>query len=292
VIILAVLGHATTVQAGEADTFYLTSDGVPRASLSETTPAHGDLPNFDPGRDIKPGLLIERSPIGMLEEDEARFQHWQTDLDGYSLSGVPVLVLWAAVAEFDITKTGVYTAYLLDCPEWGYGCQAFAATENVFQADPGETWVETKIRFDEVEYEIEEGRALAVRIVVSWDSDDDLLLAYDRLNFRSRLMFTTPELAPPLEPEPMSEVLAGSTVAETPEVDGEIAADTIPPVDMDAAFSAEAKFSSSPWGWLTILAVSMLLLGSISYALLRRLRNSEEREYRSERRHRTTPLSG
>ena len=59
-----------------SDTFYLKGDGVPKASLSLSFPTARSLPNFDPGRDSFPGLLLAKSSQGVNESDSTKYQLW------------------------------------------------------------------------------------------------------------------------------------------------------------------------------------------------------------------------
>jgi len=257
---------ASTAHAVDADTFYLRNDGIPIASLEERPPKAGELANFDPGRDITPGLLLEMTPNGVAETDEAKFQHWQTEVGSLTVSGIPTLVLWASLNDFDPTKVGVFTAYLLDCPSWGYDCTTLVAKEHAFQLRPSDTWVETMITFPEVEYEIPEGRALGIKIVVSSKSEDDLLFAYDRLSYRSRLVLA-------------SEALVAAASGEAQDVAPPIFEDPAPaltgPVDevavADVVAPPEGQGMSPAWEWFISLTVSGLMLGTLSVLLLENL---------------------
>lgn len=269
---VGIVGSAlgATAHALEADTFYLRNDGIPSASLSGRPPKAGELSNFDPGRDISPGLLLQRTPNGLQETDEAKYQHWQTDIGHMSLSGIPTLVLWASVKDFDTTKVGVFTAYLLQCPEWGYDCTALAAEEQAFQLSPTDIWVETMVTFPEIDYEISDNTALAIRIVASDESEDDLLIAYDRINYRSRLVFTSQPLvaavtgevqdAVPVTPE---EPAAVNTVVARPE--------SLTIVDEEPEPSLGSQSMDSVLEWLVAVGISAAMLGTLALVLLESL---------------------
>lgn len=261
---------AATAHAVDADTFYLKNDGIPFASLEERPPKAGELANFDPGRDITPGLLLERTPNGPAETDEAKFQHWQTETGALTVSGIPTLVLWASLNDFDPTKIGVFTAYLLDCPSWGYDCTTLVATEHAFQLRPTDTWVETMITFPEVEYEIPEDRALGIKIVVSSKSEDDLLFAYDRLSYRSRLVFTSEPLVAAATGE-AQDVAPAMFEDPAPALTGPVG--EVPVADVAEVVVAlpEDQSMSPAWEWFISLTVSGLMLGTLSLFLLENL---------------------
>ena len=258
---------AATAHAVDADAFYLKNDGIPIASLEERPPKAGELANFDPGRDITPGLLLERTPNGLAETDEAKFQHWQNEVGALTISGIPTLVLWASLKDFDPTKVGVFTAYILDCPSWGYDCTTLVAVEHAFQLRPTDSWVETMINFPEVEYEIPEGRALGIKIVVSSKSEDDLLFAYDRLSYRSRLVFAS---------QPLVAAVTGEAQDVAPAIFEDPAPALTGPVEEVAGAEVvvappEDRGMSPAWEWFISLTVSGLMLGTLSVLLLENL---------------------
>ena len=268
VSILVITGStfAATAHAVDANTFYLKSDDVPIASLEARPPKNGDLTNFDPGRDISPGLLLERTANGVAETDEAKFQHWQTEVGALTVSGIPTLVLWASLEDFDPTKVGVFTAYLLDCPSWGYDCIAVVAAEHTFQLRPTDVWVETMITFPEVEYEIPEDRALGIKIVVSTKSENDLLFAYDRLSYRSRLVFTSEPLVAAASGE-AQDVAPLDDPAPDPEL--AVVEKPVPEVVETAARPPSDEGMIPVWEWLIALGVSTLMLAVLAVFLLK-----------------------
>lgn len=257
-----------TANATGADTFYLRNDGIPMATLTERPPKAGDLTNFDPGRDISPGLLLERTPKGIEETDDAKYQHWQTDIGSMTLSGTPTLVVWASLKDFDATKVGVFTAYLLDCPEWGYDCTTLGAKEHTLQLRPTDVWVETMVTFPEVNYEISEDRALGITIVASDESEDDLLIAYDRLNYRSRLVFTSQPLAAaaPGEAQDVAPLDEPVSVAEAT-----VTANPVTDIVEPSGASGGDQGLNPLWEWLISVGVSALMLGTLAVVLLESL---------------------
>lgn len=252
-----VIAVATTQDTG---TLYLTDEGFPKSSMTPVPPDRGELPNFDPGRDLSSGLILERTPLGLQEADESKYQQWQSDSRGHLLSTVPNLFLWVATEGFDSSKTGVITVYLLECAVWGEDCKAIAAKHHSFQTDPDESWVEAKISFGPVDYQIPDGRVLALRVVAAMESETDVLLAYDRFEYRSRLAFATRSLVPvdELVPEALLASIAESSsepvVSETPT--------PAPPPQVEASASVE----TSGLPWLAVLGLStalMLVLGLV-----------------------------
>ena len=80
---------APGVALAEQENYYLGPDGVPRAQLM-FNPLGGEMPNYDRGRDVEPGLLLQRSSRGLEEDDATRFQHWQIETSGQHLTGYPL----------------------------------------------------------------------------------------------------------------------------------------------------------------------------------------------------------
>lgn len=191
--VLAVLSLGVLVpvaSAADTETFFLGPEGVPRGSLIGT-PAGGEMPNYDRGRDLEPGLMLARSEKGLLETDETRYQQWQTVMAGGRLAGYPTVVVWSAAASFAPEMTGVFSIYLLDCPESAGACTELTSQEVTVGGDSSETWVETQVALPAIDHVFAGGRHLGVRIVVSEKSESDMMFAYGHPRYRSRLTIST-----------------------------------------------------------------------------------------------------
>ena len=185
-IALTLVLLAPGVALAEQENYYLGPDGVPRAQLM-FNPLGGEMPNYDRGRDVEPGLLLQRSSRGLEEDDAARFQHWQIDTGGQRLTGYPSMAVWSAADMFEAGKHGVFTVYLLDCDATGSECDNLGSQVATVDSGTGATWIETTLDFPALDHQFGEGRHLGVRIVVSTASETDMIFAYGYASQRSRL---------------------------------------------------------------------------------------------------------
>jgi hypothetical protein len=229
-------------------------------------PLGGEMPNYDRGRDVEPGLLLQRSSRGLAEDDAAHFQHWQIDASEQRLTGFPSMVVWSAADMFEAEKQGVFTVYLLDCDKTGTVCENLGSKAATIDTGPGGTWVETMVDFPALDHRFAEGRHLGVRIVVSSASESDLIFAYGYAAQRSRLTLHT---------EQPVRVLEG-TVSPTPLTAGAadfgaaVAATARPEASVKVAVAVEP---GSFWPWLTTLVIStmgLVLAGGLLLASLTR----------------------
>lgn len=260
VLILVVVAPLTAV-AAEQESYYLGPDGVPFGTLL-LNPLGGEMPNYDKGRDVEPGLLLERSELGLNEDDAAKFQHWQTAASGERLTGYPVLKIWGAADRFESGKLGVFSVFLLDCNSSGTDCEEISSGEGTIDSGRGATWTEAVVDFPEVDHRFEERRYLGVRIVVSARSETDLMLAYGYTEHRSRLTIYAEAPARPVE----TSVAAAATPAE----DVVIAAT---PPSAPALPDVETPHAPSVWPWLLTLLVStvaLVVLGALLMSSLTR----------------------
>lgn len=250
--------------AAEQETYYLGPDGIPQGELL-INPRSGELPNYDKGRDVEPGLLLERSDLGLEEGDETRFQQWQVEAGGERIAGYPSLVIWGAAARFEAGKTGSFTAFLLDCNTAATSCDEIGSGEATIESGRGETWVEALIDFPEVDHRFGERRHLAVRVVVSADSETDMMFAYGNTSQRSRLTIY-PE--PPVRPEEPA-VAPAETVAAppVPPVEDVVVA-VAPPAETDRAMTEGAAGVESVWPWLATLVLSTAALVAVGATLM------------------------
>jgi hypothetical protein len=259
------------VALADQENYYLGPDGVPQAQLM-LNPLGGEMPNYDRGRDVEPGLLLQRSTDGLMEEDATRYQHWQMDLSGQRLAGYPSMVVWSAADGFEAGQRGVFTVYLLDCSASGDDCDRLGSRTSTMDSGAGGTWVETIVDFSALDHTFGQGRNLAVRIVVPSASETDLMFAYGYTAQRSRLTVHSekPETVAGVGavgltmPSPAdfgaATPLASPTVAETePAEPG--------PAPTGLASSGPAP-ETSFWPWLITLALSTAGLVGVGSALL------------------------
>lgn len=239
-----------TVAAAEQESYYLGPEGVPFGTLL-LNPLGGEMPNYDKGRDVEPGLLLERSELGLDEDDGAKFQHWQTEASGERLTGYPVLKIWGAADRFESGKLGVFSVFLLDCNSSGTDCEEISSGEGTIDSGRGATWTEAVVDFPEVDHRFQDRRYLGVRIVVSARSETDLMLAYGYTEHRSRLTIYAEAPARPVE--------TSVAPASTPVEDVVVAA-TPPSAQAGLQGLDSPNPATSVWPWLLTLLVSTVAL--------------------------------
>jgi len=250
--LLAVLSLGVLIpvaSAADTETFFLGPEGVPRGSLIGT-PAGGEMPNYDRGRDLEPGLLLARSETALLETDETRYQHWQAVMTGRRLAGYPTLVVWSAAAGFTPEMTGAFSIFLLDCPESAIACTELTGQEVTVGSDSSGNWVETEVALPAIDHVFADGRYLGVRIVVSEKSESDMMFAYGYPKYRSRLTLSSD--APP--------ALAETTVQTAPLASLETLERVKPSPIVTIEIEAAGDIGSlTPW-LATLIASTVLLV--------------------------------
>ena len=174
---------------------------VPVGALTSSAPTDPSLDNFDPGRDANAGLLLARSSSGVNESDPTKYQLWLEPTTGSLIDGSVRLTLWTAMKDFDVSKAGSITAYLVDSDASGSNVTVIAsATVSRADWDSGNsgTWIEDTFDFGYVNYDLASGRHPGVKIVVNDTSADDMWLAYDAVAYPSALTYTVGNDAPVL----------------------------------------------------------------------------------------------
>ncbi|MGH8873278.1 MAG: hypothetical protein ACRDWS_15050 [Acidimicrobiia bacterium] len=246
---------APSVSAVEQQTFYLGPDGIPKASLL-LNPRGGEMPNYDPGRDVEPGLFLERSDRGLEEDEETRYQHWQIEAGGERLMGYPSLVIWSAADRFAPGKRGVFRVFLLDCDASGTNCAEIESVLETMDSGRGAAWVESTLDFQAVDHRFGEGRYLGLRIVVSAASETDMIFAYGNTSKRSRLTIYPDQAVGPVET---------TVAAERPLVDRSASmvqqASNVEPVPV-------TEEVVSVWPWLITLVLSTVALVALGALLM------------------------
>jgi hypothetical protein len=251
---------APGVAHAEQENYYLGPDGVPRAQLM-FNPLGGEMPNYDRGRDVEPGLLLQRSSRGLEEDDAARFQHWQIETSGQRLTGYPSMVVWSAADMFEAGIHGVFTVYLLDCDVTGTDCDNLGSKVANVDSGSGASWIETTLDFPALDHRFGDGRYLGVRIVVSSASEADMIFAYGYASQRSRLTLHSEQ--------PVQAVDAPVTAAPFVTGAADFAAEPAMVVAPEDPVVDIAPVSAvSIWPWLTTLVISTVGLISVGGLLL------------------------
>ena len=258
--VLAVLSLGVLIPVAAAaatETFFLGPEGVPLGSLIGT-PHGGEMPNYDRGRDLEPGLLLMRSEKGLLETDETRYQHWQAEMTGHHLTGYPSIVVWSAAAGFEREMTGVFTIYLLDCPASAIACTELTSEKVTVLPGASAGWAETGVVLPAIDHVFADGRHLGVRIVVSESSETDMMFAYGYPMYRSRLMISPDAplvLAEAVAPTSQSRVLASEERLERMK--------PLSPVTVEVEVAGDIG-SLAPWlATLTASTVLLVILGLV-----------------------------
>ena len=269
---------APGVAHAEQENYYLGPDGVPRAQLM-FNPLGGEMPNYDRGRDVEPGLLLQRSSRGLEEDDATRFQHWQIETSGQRLTGYPSMVVWSAADMFEAGRQGVFTVYLLDCDTAGSDCDNLGSKVATVDSGAGATWIETTLDFRALDHQFGEGRHLGVRIVVSSASETDMIFAYGYASQRSRLT---------IHSEPPARAVE-TTVAAAPVTGGAADFAAQPPAmdegQPDPVVVVAPVAAASFWPWLTTLLMSTVGLVAVGGLLLASLTRPGRHERRQDGEH-------
>ncbi|MGH8915490.1 MAG: hypothetical protein ACRDZM_13360 [Acidimicrobiia bacterium] len=272
VVALSLMLLAPVASAAEQESFYLGTDGFPRGSLVPN-PRGGEMPNFDPGRDIEPGLFLERSALGLAETEDTKYQQWQLDMGGQTIEGHPSLVIWSAPARFDPSRAGALTAYLLDCNRLGSDCRHLGTADVVIDRGSGHVWVESRLDFEPIDHTFGAGRFMGVRIVVPDGSESDMMLAYGFPHVRSRLTIfaeAPPPVVDPVDGQSVSAPDVGDLLAEHKLIQGFDA-----PVQ-----AAEVESTETPLTWIVSLVLSTAMLLVLGTFLVSRLTKPGKHERR------------
>lgn len=187
-MVLAMLGPAAAL-AGQDQKLYLEGDDVPTASMTTNTPPAQTLPNFDPDRDDEPGLLLQKSALGRLEIDHTKYQQWEHDMSGQTVS-VTEFVIWAAVKDFDEEKTGRFGVYVMDC---GLICIPLDSATGAVTG--GETWKRIDLGLSIRDHYFGPGQDLVVKVVVLNGSEDDMWFAYATAKYPAHLVIDAAQAA-------------------------------------------------------------------------------------------------
>lgn len=172
-----------TPASAASDNLYLKGDSEPSASMGPTPPAGGTLPNFDPGRDSAPGLLISKGDEGAGQTDPTKYQEWRFDVSNKTLS-VQSIRIWAAPKDFADDKTVRFAAHVMECTP---SCSVLDSVAAEIEDEDGSDWKEFSLPLTVASRSFGAGSHLVVKVTVEDSSDDDMWFAYGTTSFDAHL---------------------------------------------------------------------------------------------------------
>jgi hypothetical protein len=157
--------------------------------MDPTLPTASVLYNYDTDRDASPGLLIAKGGGGPDEDDPTRYQAWRTPvLDApLVIQGNVTISLWTATKDFDTAKRGAIIVYLRDFDGSDYVEVGGAAFSDATWQGGNTSWVLKTFQVSVGSYTVDPGHRLELKVIVEGSSDDDMWLAYDTNNRKSRV---------------------------------------------------------------------------------------------------------
>jgi len=162
-------------------------------------PQLATLYNFDTDRDGDPGLILNKSSLGLSETDPNKFQVWRSAVltSPLSITGDVLVDLWAKLESPTSNEIDVVVVYLRDYDAGGGGGYIEIASGAVYARDwqsNSTTFVERLGLMQGISYTVPAGNQLELRLIVDDASFDDMELAYDIASFTSllNLSFVSP----------------------------------------------------------------------------------------------------
>ncbi len=183
-LLLALMPVGGIASAASAK-LYLAGDGYPVASMSETSPPGGALPNYDPSRGPGPGLTIKKGGDGPWETDPDRFQQWEYDASGATLS-VSSFRIWVTEEGMNGDKDVEMAAYLMRCSS---SCLVLDSATKSLKNQTGWKMITLPLAAPESTYG--PGERLVVKIIVTENSEEDMWFAYGVSSHAARLQLAT-----------------------------------------------------------------------------------------------------
>lgn len=184
--LISLLGGLSIDSAAAAGSvLYLRGHAVPSAPMTKSSPPPGSLPNFDPGRDDFPGLLVQKGSGSADESDPVKYQEWSHPVGGETLS-LEEFVIWAAPKDFDENKTIIFNVHVLDC---GGTCQVLDSASVTVS---GAGWSQRTVAINVDNHTFAAGRKVTVKVVVDDGSDDDGWFAYGTATYAAHLALSSP----------------------------------------------------------------------------------------------------
>ena len=178
--------------AVSADCRYLHNNPTPPTAdtaSQSVLPASGDLPtapilyNYDTNRDAQPGLVLDKTALGLGEPDTTKFQVWRSGpLAGpLPITDTVLIDLWAAMMDFTPALVGAITVFLRDFDP-SDSTHDEITNGTVFARDWQEgagDFVERMALVLGTSYTVPAGHELEAWVVVDNESGQAMWLSYD-----------------------------------------------------------------------------------------------------------------
>ncbi|MFC2001120.1 hypothetical protein ACFLUZ_01285 [Chloroflexota bacterium] len=107
-----------------------------------------------------------------------------TDIE---INGDVNFIFWSGMEDFTQSERGAVVVYLRDYDGADYTTIATTSLDLEDWQDGSATWVENTITFSDVTYTISAGHYLELKVMVHYNSDDDIWFAYDTTDYASYL---------------------------------------------------------------------------------------------------------
>lgn len=150
------------------------------------------LYNYDVDRDSFAGLVIAKGGSGPDEGDPTKYQTWRAPpfSEAVVIQGDAKVHLWSAMKDFDNTKGGAVTVYLLDFDGWSH---VELGSDTVIDTpwQGGSSWVQKTFSIPLGTHTLAPGHSLELKVIVDSSSGDDIWFAYDTGPYRSRVTMSS-----------------------------------------------------------------------------------------------------
>lgn len=165
-------------------------NGLPVSVLFKDPPTTDVLLNYDPSRDSAPGLVLAKGGSGPSESNATKVQKWITDTGSINIDGRVVLTLFSALKDFNTTKKGEFTAYLVECNAVGGSPTTLATVtvaRSVWDGAGTGSWIPEQLDFGVIQRSISSSKRLGVVVVVGPSSGDSMWFAYGTASYPGRV---------------------------------------------------------------------------------------------------------
>jgi hypothetical protein len=149
------------------------------------------LYNYDTNADSSPGRRLQKTGTGPGDTALARYAAWRSPVltTARLIKGNVVVLLWSAVASFQLNRAGSIVAYLRDYdPATGTYVEISGATRTSSNWQGGQsTWVPSVLGIPVVNYTVPAGHRIELKVEATASAFTNMWIAYDTVSYASSI---------------------------------------------------------------------------------------------------------
>ncbi len=160
-------------------------------AMDENPAIAGTLYNYDTNADSSPGRRLQKTGTGPGDTTLARYANWRSPVltTARVINGNVTVLLWSAVASFQLNRAGSIVAYLRD---YNPATTTYAEIANVTRTNGNwqggqSTWIPAAFSIAVSNYTVPAGHSVELKVEATASAFTNMWIAYDTTSYASTI---------------------------------------------------------------------------------------------------------